>query len=87
MRVENVEAENFYLFTRPVYEPQSEESQEKMNSLETAPQPITVDMIEPQPSVPTPDLPYIVYSDETNPWDAVQGEVNTNSLYKRSGEV
>ena len=87
MRVENVEAENFYLFTRPVYEPQSEESQDEMNSLEAAPQPITVDMIEPQPSVPTPDLPYIVYSDETNPWDVVQGEVNTNTLYKRSGEV
>ena len=58
-----------------------------MNSLETAPQPITVDMIEPRPSPPTPDLPYIVYSDETNPWDVVQGEVNTNTLYKRSGEV
>ena len=78
------------IIARPVYEPQSEESQEEMNSLEssqTAPQPITVDMIEPQPSVPTPDLPYIVYSDETNPWDVVQGEVNTNTLYKRSGDI
>ena len=78
------------IFTRPVYEPQSEEEEEEVNSLETsqtAPQPITVDMIEPQPSVPTPDVPYIVYSDETNPWDVVQGEVNTNTLYKRSGDI
>ena len=81
------ETEDIEIFTRPVYEPQSEETQDEMNSLEAAPQPITVDMIEPQPSLPTPDLPYIVYSDETNPWDVVQGEVNTNTLYKRSGEV
>ena len=77
------------IITRPVYEPQSEE-EEEVSSLETsqtAPQPITVDMIEPQPSVPTPDVPYIVYSDETNPWDVVQGEVNTNTLYRRSGDI
>ena len=75
------------LIIRPVYEPQSDESQEKMSSLETAPQPITVDMIEPRPSAPSPDVPYVVYSDETNPWDVVQGELSTNSLYKRAGEV
>ena len=76
------------MLTRPVYRPQTasqeeEEEEEEMNSLDTAPEPITLDMVRPAAQ----DLPYIVYSDETNPWDVVQGELNSNNLYKRTGPV
>ena len=64
-------------------EEEGEEEVDEMNSLDTALEPITIDMIQPAAA----DLPYIVYSDETNPWDVVGGEVSSNNLYKRSGQV
>ena len=88
MRTEHSSQSGNMSLLRPVYRPQDgsqEEEEEEMDSLDTVPEPITVDMVQAVPGAQ--DVPYIVYSDETNPWDVVQGEVSSNNLYKRSGPV
>ena len=69
---------------RPVYNP-NDDSVERHD----APEPITAgagfyqDLDTPTPA---PEIPYIVYSNEENPWTVINNGLQTNHLYKRTGD-
>ena len=82
---------HFYILTihchfRPVYNP-TEEVEDT-----NAPEPITAqpDMFSGEvvdvTSGPASNIPYIVYSNEQNPWTVLENGVDTNHLYKRMGQ-
>ena len=72
--------------SRPVYTP-TEEREDT-----SAPEPITAqpDMFSGEvvdvTSGPASNIPYIVYSNEQNPWTVLENGVDTNHLYKRMGQ-
>ena len=80
-------------FVRPVYQPspdssEAQERKDKLFGLDVAQEPITAgngfykDLNSPTPN---PEIPYIVYSNEENPWTVMDEGFETNHLYKRSG--
>ena len=71
------------IFFRPVYNPNEID---RDDSYEAPPEPITAEsefFSEVDSPTPHPKLPYIVYSNEENPWSVM----DTKHLYKRSGTV
>ena len=68
---------------RPVYRPA------RRNDDSAPPEPITAgagfyqDLETPTPA---PDIPYIVYSNEENPWTVIENGYETDHLYKRTGD-
>ena len=72
---------------RPVYNPIDE--REDTNALEpitAQPDMFSGEVMDVTSSGPSSNIPYIVYSNEQNPWSVMEDGEDTDHLYKRMGQ-
>ena len=66
----------------PIYaaEEESYTTNEDLNTIKSEPEPVIANLSDPDKS--SPSIPYVVYSEEHNPWDFLETGLSTDHIYK-----
>ena len=78
--VEEVDSEKSMKNVHPIYSSEEVDSEidGDLNNIKSEPKPVIINLSDSDKHIPS--IPYVVYSEEQNPWDFIETGLNTDHI-------